>query len=360
METVSQARIELKRRFADFLDATFEFDSQSATYGSRALDLLYGAANPRAVRIRVQSHDLRAFDAALLSTLLENPTDGLPAFQDAVREYVKSRSDEFDPSESEVQSADEKRKHLRLQAEKNEEWLVALEGDLGTSEVSPRELLSTCLGRLVKVYGIVTKCSLVRPKITKSVHYCEATKSFTSREYRDATSFNGPPTGAAMPTRDDKNNLLTTEYGRCKYLDNQMVTIQELPETAPAGQLPHSAEVVLEGDLVDSCKPGDRVAIFGVYKAYQGKGSGTVSGVCRASLVGTSVQVRAAAAAAAARELGSRQQGRRCLPAAARAAARRRRRAPPPRCRPAGRRAAPLPAARRRARAPAPPPPRRC
>jgi DNA replication licensing factor MCM3 len=297
METVSQARIELKRRFADFLDATFEFASQSSTYGLRALDLLYAAQNPRSVRIKVQSHDVRAFDANLLSTLLENPTDGLPAFQDAVKEYIKSRSDEFDPNESEVQSADEKRKHLKLQAEKNEEWMVGLEGDLGTSEVSPRDLLSNCLGRLVKVYGIVTKVSLVRPKITKSVHYCEMTKSFTTREYRDATSFNGPPTGSAMPTKDDKNNPLTTEYGRCKYLDHQTVTIQELPETAPAGQLPHSADIILEGNLVDACKPGDRVAVYGVYKAYQGKGSGTISGVCKASLIGTTVQVRCSAAA---------------------------------------------------------------
>ena len=121
METVSQARIELKRRFADFLDANFEFDSSSSSYGSRALDLLYNAQVPRSVRIKVQSHDLRAFDASLLGTLLENPTDGLPAFQDAVREYVKSRGDEFDASESDVQSADEKRKHLKLQLEKNEE-----------------------------------------------------------------------------------------------------------------------------------------------------------------------------------------------------------------------------------------------
>ena len=42
---------------------------------------------------------------------------------------------------------------------------------------------------------------------------------------------------------DDNNNPLSTEYGLCKYRNHQVITVQELPETAPAGQLPRSAEV---------------------------------------------------------------------------------------------------------------------
>ena len=67
-----------------------------------------------------------------------------------------------------------------------------------------------------------------------------------------------------------------------------MITLQELPETAPPGQLPHSAEVVLEDDLVDSIKPGDRVSITGVYKAIPNRGTGPTSGVMK---VGTGVCV---------------------------------------------------------------------
>ena len=38
-------------------------------------------------------------------------------------------------------------------------------------------------------------------QVVKSVHYCEATKLFTTREYRDVTSLAGLPTSAQYPTK---------------------------------------------------------------------------------------------------------------------------------------------------------------
>ena len=40
-----------------------------------------------------------------------------------------------------------------------------------------------------------------------------------------------------------------------------------MPERAPTGQLPRSIQVVLENDLVDKIKPGDRVQVSGVFRA---------------------------------------------------------------------------------------------
>jgi hypothetical protein len=90
-----------------------------------------------------------------------------------------------------------------------------------------------------------------------------------------------PAPGASYPTRDTEGHLLVTEYGLCRYRDNQMITMQELPETAPPGQLPHSVDLILENDLVDSVKPGDRVAVVGLFRPLAGAANGMTSGVYR-------------------------------------------------------------------------------
>ncbi|KAG1666483.1 hypothetical protein FOA52_004865 [Chlamydomonas sp. UWO 241] len=271
-------RIQLKRSFADFLERDFAMPDDPAWNYGKGLTALYSDAGDKTAtllsrRLMVHEHHLREFDERLLQRLLVAPGECLPAFEDALRDFAKN------------DSTMAKLLHDR------DELHIGLQGDFGRHEVSPRELTSERINQLVAVFGIVTKCSLVRPKVVKSVHYCETTRAFTSREYRDVSALSGLPTGAQYPTKDDSGNLLTTEYGLSVYKDSQMVTIQELPETAPPGQMPHSAEIILEDDLVDKVKPGDRVAILGVYKAVSGsKVKQFHGGVFRATVVGISAQ----------------------------------------------------------------------
>jgi DNA replicative helicase MCM subunit Mcm2 (Cdc46/Mcm family) len=78
----------------------------------------------------------------------------------------------------------------------------------------------------VKVYGIVTKASLVRPKVVRAVQYCPATKKTQTTEFRDGTAFAGGATGSAYPLRDQEGNLLVTEFGLSTYRDHQVVVLQ--------------------------------------------------------------------------------------------------------------------------------------
>ena len=130
---------------------------------------------------------------------------------------------------------------------------------------------------MIALEGIVTRCSLVRPKMLKSVHYCPDTKLFHAQHYRDATmaTSNLPPTSTVTPQTDDEGHLLQTEFGHCLFRDHQRISIQEMPERAPPGQLPRTTDIVLDDDLVDRCKPGDRLQVVGFYRSIGGGANGS-------------------------------------------------------------------------------------
>ncbi|KAF8078335.1 MCM2/3/5 family-domain-containing protein [Lyophyllum atratum] len=170
-------------------------------------------------RLIVNIDDLRDYNREFADGLLKQPTEFLPAYR------------------------------------------VGFSGSFGDHHVSPRTLHAAHLGKMISLEGIITRCSLVRPKMLKS--------------YRDATTStsNLPPTSSVLPQTDDDGHPLQTEYGLCVFRDHQRISIQEMPERAPAGQLPRSTDIILDDDLVDKCKPGDRIQLVGVYRSIGG-GSG--------------------------------------------------------------------------------------
>ena len=62
-----------------------------------------------------------------------------------------------------------------------------------------------------------------------------------------------------------------------------------------SGQLPRSADVIVEHDLVDKVKPGDRVQIVASFRALPGKQGGYTSGTFRTVLLANNIILRGGA-----------------------------------------------------------------
>jgi DNA replication licensing factor MCM3 len=140
-------------------------------------------------RLIVNLNDVRnyspdyAWGYTFLTRLLNNPTEFIPPFEIALKQVVD-------------------------QTQQNDKgFFIGLEGSFGENKVSPRNLNSSYLGKLISLEAIVTRCiifsylgSLVRPKVAKSVHFCEKTQLFSAREYRDGLSLaDNVPTPSVYP-----------------------------------------------------------------------------------------------------------------------------------------------------------------
>eukprot|EP00808_Paulinella_micropora_P032203 g17396.t1 len=254
-----------KRFFTEFLDR--EDNDKYRTLCQRMVDT-------GGTRLMVNLEDLRLYDAETTKKLMKTPMEYFAPFCAALKDFIGSLPEE----------AGEVRKPS------SEEYSIGFTGSFGASLLSPRGLEARHLGQLLAVEGIATRCSMVRPKVCRTVHYCETTNAWTENEYHDALSLTGFPTSSVYPTQDAEGNRLTTEFGLSVYTDTQTLAIQEMPERAPAGLLPRYISVVLQGDLVDSCKPGDRVQVTGIYRAVAGGAQGETSGLFQTVLIANSIK----------------------------------------------------------------------
>jgi DNA replication licensing factor MCM3 len=275
---------ELMRRYTAFLDA----DDGRGALSARVREMVAAvdaetASSARAApkRLVVSVDALRAFHAPLAAALLATPVEHLPVLERAMQDLIAGEREDF-------------AKDRRVLSE----FRVGLEGSFGGRTVSPRGLGARLVGGVVALEGIVTRATTIRPRLVVSVHYCPATGQFFDRTYKDASSVsslavftqNAGMPGASVPRVDENGNPLETEFGKCWYRDFQRVTVQEMPECSPPGQLPRSVEVFCEGDLCDACKPGDRVRVVGIYRALGGGGgNGGGSGVFKTVVVANNV-----------------------------------------------------------------------
>ncbi|WVO22298.1 uncharacterized protein IAS62_003628 [Cryptococcus decagattii] len=240
------------RQFVEFLD-----DETQATYNYR--ESIKRMLDDEQVRLIVDLNHIRSYERSYADGLLLQPMEYVPALDAALTQLVQSL---HNPTKHKIE---------------NKQFYVGLIGSFGQQHCNPRTLRSHQIGKMVSLEGIVTRCSLVRPKMLRSVHWSPQTLKFHARTYNDSTiiapSATLTGTTTVIPKDDGNGHPLLMEYGLSTFRDYQTIGIQEMPERAPAGQLPRSIEVVLADDLVDCCKPGDRIQLVGVYKS-SGGGAG--------------------------------------------------------------------------------------
>ncbi|KAF9121488.1 hypothetical protein BGW39_010498 [Mortierella sp. 14UC] len=129
--------------------------------------------------------------------------------------------------------------------------------------INTRDLGPADIDRLVTVKGLMLRTSSVIPNVTKAFFQCLVCEQSASSEadrgrITEPTKCPNQVCGAL--------NSMSLIHNRGQYADKQVCRMQEMPESIPDGQTPQSISLVVHDDLVDVCKPGDRLEITAVFR----------------------------------------------------------------------------------------------
>ena len=160
--------------------------------------------------------------------------------------------------------------------ERNPEYAEKIEHDIRArianfpDERSLRQINSDVITKMISVSGMVVRASEVKPLAKELTYKCldNHTSQFT---LLDGMSLD-KAVKCQSPKCPHTNLAIVAEESR--FIDFQIVRLQELPEDLPPGQLPHYVNVSMKQDLVDYARPGDRIILTGIVRIEQERVSG--------------------------------------------------------------------------------------
>jgi len=160
--------------------------------------------------------------------------------------------------------------------ERNPEYAVKIEHDIRArianfpNERSLRQINSDVITKMISVSGMVVRSSEVKPLAKELTYKCldNHTSQFS---LLDGMSLD-KAVKCQSPKCPHTNLAIIAEESR--FIDFQIVRLQELPEDLPPGQLPHYVNVSMKQDLVDYARPGDRIVLTGIVRIEQERVSG--------------------------------------------------------------------------------------
>jgi len=183
------------------------------------------------------------------SKFVESPDEILHAFSRAIKEILQERFPEY--------------------ARKIEHEIRARIANF-PAERSLRQINSEVITKMISVSGMVVRASEVKP-LAKEVTYKCLDKHISVFTLLDGMSLN---TSVKCQTPNCKHTNLAIIPEDSRFIDFQIVRLQELPEDLPPGQLPHYVNISMKQDLVDYARPGDRIVLTGIVRIEQERISG--------------------------------------------------------------------------------------
>ncbi|KAL0040175.1 hypothetical protein WJX79_009803 [Trebouxia sp. C0005] len=216
--------------------------------------------------ITVDLQDIKLFDDDLYELFRKNPGVALPLLEAAVMKCLNPRA--------------KKDEEMQIQ---REVFLIATE-QFGPATI--RELQSEDISRLVMISGVVTRSEERQNRAAKVVFKCKSCSTLKTVIGKPGLGKITCPKACDSITVEGSGNLcgrdpFVIDDKKCKFVDHQILKLQDLPETVSPGEPPEHRLMIVEGSLVHSIPPGTQVTVTAVYNIMKTK-HGAYEGYLRA------------------------------------------------------------------------------
>ncbi|MBI3253831.1 MAG: minichromosome maintenance protein MCM [Nitrosopumilales archaeon] len=201
---------------------------------------------PKDSRYIVVDYNDLVSNSTIESKFNENPDEILDAFARAIKEILQERFPQY--------------------AEKIKDEIRARIINFPIQR-SLRQINAEIINQMTSVSGMVVRSSEIKPLAKEIIYKCPIGHKTAQKEFR-----------------------IDPESSR--FIDFQILRLQELPEDLPPGQLPHYVDVSIKQDLVDNARPGDRIILTGIVRIEQDQiaGARTTSGLYRLRIDGNNIE----------------------------------------------------------------------
>jgi replicative DNA helicase Mcm len=233
MATIASGK--LSELFEDFLK---NLTDRSGSYVYR--DRISRLIESEGKSLTVDFTDLLRYNEDLANRVLLEPDSSLSAFKTAAFETMRSENALY---------ADRVKRELSVRIR-------------SVSDLVPlRRVDSSYLDRMLAVSGMVVRTSELRPLMTSAAWTCP--NGHLTFQEQDDMILKRPP---KCELCDEARNF-ELDRKKSRFIDFQVIRVQELPEELPPGQLPQFFDVNVEGDIVNTARPGDRAVLTGILRA---------------------------------------------------------------------------------------------
>lgn len=124
-----------------------------------------------------------------------------------------------------------------------------------------RNIRTVHLDTLIKISGVVTRRSGVFPQLQQVKYDCVKCGTILGPFFQNTQT---EIKVGSCPECQSKGPF-TVNVEQTIYRNYQKLTLQESPNTVQAGRLPRYKEIILLHDLIDVARPGEEIAVTGIY-----------------------------------------------------------------------------------------------